>query len=112
MGHSGQSSSDSMSKSNGRRTKRYRRRNKQSAAKGGIFIAKELIIRMMALCGSRFDTDIANDEKAAFGYFKESKSMQIIGGQIGDALTVTDPETGGQCQVLLLNIDLKFESNG
>jgi hypothetical protein len=55
-------------------SRRSRSGQKQSVTKGGIYISDEDITKMMALCDSRFDTDIANDEKAAFGYFKESKA--------------------------------------
>lgn len=53
------------------------------SAKDGIYIWRELIVEMMSLCDGHFETDCKKDEKAAFGYLKESKSMQIMGGQRG-----------------------------
>merc|ERR1719361_1571385 len=47
-------------------------------AKGGIYITKEDIHQMMKLCDSEFTTDIEEDQRCLFGYYKESKSMQII----------------------------------
>merc|ERR1719242_2039526 len=81
-------------------------------AKGGIYITKEDIHQMMKLCDSEFTTDIEEDQRCLFGYYKESKSMQIIGGQVGPhtVRTVIDRETQRQCQILVMNIDLKFKS--
>jgi len=71
-------------------------------AKGGIYITKEDIHQMMKLCDSEFTTDIEEDQRCLFGYYKESKSMQIIGGQVGPhtVRTVTDSKTQRQCQIL------------
>eukprot|EP00486_Rosalina_sp_Unknown_P002458 CAMPEP_0201565464 /NCGR_PEP_ID=MMETSP0190_2-20130828/4577_1 /ASSEMBLY_ACC=CAM_ASM_000263 /TAXON_ID=37353 /ORGANISM="Rosalina sp." /LENGTH=530 /DNA_ID=CAMNT_0047982977 /DNA_START=192 /DNA_END=1781 /DNA_ORIENTATION=+ len=41
-------------------------------AKGNFFISKEMIKKMAYLTDQEFNTDIQNDEKLAFGYFKES----------------------------------------
>merc|ERR1719361_851355 len=81
-------------------------------AKGGIYITKEDIHQMMKFCDSEFTTDIEEDQRCLFGYYKESKSMQIIGGQVGPhtVRTVTDSKTQRQCQILVMNIDLKFKS--
>ena len=91
------------------RGEEFQSQNPQNPAKGGIYISRDHILEMMDRCDSSFETDCPDDEKAAFGYFKESKSMQIIGGQIGSVLTVRDRERHGiECRVLLMNIDLYF----
>jgi hypothetical protein len=60
---------------------------------------------MVGLCLEDFHTNIANDEKLAFGYFKESVAMQINDGQIKTLQT-----NKGQC-IIIINIDLHF-TNG
>merc|ERR1712176_297403 len=58
---------------------------------------------MMAECAERFDTDVVDDEKSAFGYYKESVAMQINDGQIDEVL-----ETVHGDLLILINIDLHF----
>ena len=70
-------------------------------AKGNFYISPENVALMMRLCVERFDTDIANDEKSAFGYYKESVAMQINDGQIRIHET-------GKGAVVLIDIDLRF----
>jgi len=71
-------------------------------AKGNFYISKEMIKEMMRLCAERFDTDVANDEKSAFGYYKESVAMQINDGQIDEVMdTIEGP-------VIIIHIDLHF----
>lgn len=72
-------------------------------AKGNFYISKPMIQRMMKECAERFDTDIRDDEKSAFGYYKESVAMQINDGQIDEVL-----ETVHGDLLILINIDLHF----
>merc|ERR1712224_877866 len=41
-------------------------------AKGNFYISPANVTLLMELCAERFDTDTLDDEKSAFGYYKES----------------------------------------
>jgi len=75
-------------------------------AKGNFFISKQLISRMVSESYEQFITNIEQqDEKLAFGYYKESVAMQINDEQIH----IIETQQG---QVIIINIDIHFKSNG
>eukprot|EP00484_Ammonia_sp_Unknown_P003196 CAMPEP_0197072144 /NCGR_PEP_ID=MMETSP1384-20130603/209945_1 /TAXON_ID=29189 /ORGANISM="Ammonia sp." /LENGTH=722 /DNA_ID=CAMNT_0042510959 /DNA_START=81 /DNA_END=2250 /DNA_ORIENTATION=- len=74
-------------------------------AKGNFYISKEKIEEMTQEAEEEFHTDERDDEKLAFGYYKESVGMQINDRQIREHATKFGP-------VVIINIDLHFKSSG
>eukprot|EP01083_Nonionella_stella_P066267 174340_1 len=72
-------------------------------AKGNFYISKEKISEMVSLCLETFHTNVMNDEKLAFGYFKESVAMQINDKQIHTIKTNTG-------DIIIINIDLQYKN--
>ena len=63
-------------------------------------------MRMVYEADEEFDTDIINDEKLAFGYFKESVAMSINDKQIDNIFELKDGKL-----MIIINIDLHFKSS-
>eukprot|EP00486_Rosalina_sp_Unknown_P009034 CAMPEP_0201594066 /NCGR_PEP_ID=MMETSP0190_2-20130828/191495_1 /ASSEMBLY_ACC=CAM_ASM_000263 /TAXON_ID=37353 /ORGANISM="Rosalina sp." /LENGTH=512 /DNA_ID=CAMNT_0048053531 /DNA_START=82 /DNA_END=1617 /DNA_ORIENTATION=+ len=74
-------------------------------AKGNFYISKERISEMMVKAVEQFDTEEKNDEKLAFGYYKESVAMSINDKQIDDIFETKDGKL-----MIIINIDLHFKS--
>jgi len=74
-------------------------------AKGNFYISKEKIAEMMQKADETFNTDTRNDEKLAFGHYKESVAMSINDKQIDGIFETADGEL-----MIIINIDLHFKS--